>query len=168
MSESRRDPCNDVTFNESRSFCRQGSQSLQVHHVLREVFALWRLQYFRDFLETRASHDEAEGIQADAQAQGISEAEALERSQSKLPLGRFARPEEVAAVALFLASDQASYVTGALYFVDGGTTIAKGPVGDLVPRRLRKGPKGELDLEHSRDGLRNKKTRQVKPKKVKS
>jgi len=41
--------------------------------------------------------------------------------------------------------------------VDGGTTIAKGPVGDLVPQKLHKEPKGELELEHSRDGLRNKK-----------
>jgi NAD(P)-dependent dehydrogenase (short-subunit alcohol dehydrogenase family) len=62
------------------------------------------------------------GIQADAQAQGITEAEALSRSQSRIPLGRFARPEEVAAVALFLASDQASYVTGVIIPMDGGST----------------------------------------------
>src|SRR5437588_1844013 len=78
------------------------------------------------------------------------------------PLARRGTTEEVANVYAFLASDEASYVTGALYFVDGGTTIAKGPVGDLVPQRLRRGPKGELDLEHSREGLRNKKTHQVK------
>jgi len=62
------------------------------------------------------------GIQADAQAQGISEAEALERSQARIPLGRFARPEEVATVAAFLASDQASYLTGVLIPMDGGST----------------------------------------------
>jgi NAD(P)-dependent dehydrogenase (short-subunit alcohol dehydrogenase family) len=62
------------------------------------------------------------GIQADAQAQGITETEALERAQSRIPLGRFGRPEEVAAVALFLASDQASYVTGAIIPMDGGST----------------------------------------------
>jgi len=78
-------------------------------------------------------------------------------------LARRGTPEEVANVYAFLASDEASYVTGALYTVDGGTTIAKGPVGDLVPQKLRKEPKGELDLEHSRDGLRNKKTHQIKP-----
>lgn len=39
-----------------------------------------------------------------------------------VPIGRGAQPDEIAAVALFLASDQASYVTGALWGVDGGVT----------------------------------------------
>jgi NAD(P)-dependent dehydrogenase (short-subunit alcohol dehydrogenase family) len=38
------------------------------------------------------------------------------------PMGRIGRPEEVARAALFLASDDASFVTGALLFVDGGWT----------------------------------------------
>jgi NAD(P)-dependent dehydrogenase (short-subunit alcohol dehydrogenase family) len=62
------------------------------------------------------------GIQADAKAHNISEEEALSRAQSRIPLGRFARPEEVASVALFLASDQASYVTGAIIPMDGAST----------------------------------------------
>jgi glucose 1-dehydrogenase len=41
---------------------------------------------------------------------------------SEIPWGRFGRPEEVAAVALFLASDEAEYVTGSTYYVDGGLT----------------------------------------------
>jgi len=81
-----------------------------------------------------------------------------------VPLARRGTPEEVANVYAFLASDEASYVTGALYYVDGGTTVAKGPVGDEVPKYLRHEPRGTLELKHSRDGLRNKRTRRVKGK----
>ncbi|MEO0786712.1 MAG: SDR family oxidoreductase, partial [Pseudomonadota bacterium] len=43
-----------------------------------------------------------------------------EQILSSVPLGRFGKPEEVAAVATFLLSDDASYVTGSEYVVDGG------------------------------------------------
>jgi len=39
---------------------------------------------------------------------------------SEIPLGRIGRPEEVANLAVYLASDEASYVTGSTYFIDGG------------------------------------------------
>jgi 3-oxoacyl-[acyl-carrier protein] reductase len=45
-----------------------------------------------------------------------------EQVLAPVPLGRPARAEEVAAVAAFLACDDASYVTGALWTVDGGLT----------------------------------------------
>jgi glucose 1-dehydrogenase len=42
--------------------------------------------------------------------------------QQKVPLQRVGRPDEIASVALFLASDLASYVTATTVFVDGGMT----------------------------------------------
>ncbi len=52
---------------------------------------------------------------------GLTAAELLKRSEARIPLGRLGTPEEVARVALFLASDQASYVTGAIVPMDGGS-----------------------------------------------
>lgn len=40
----------------------------------------------------------------------------------EIPWGRFGEPEEVAAVALFLASSESDYVTGSTYYIDGGLT----------------------------------------------
>lgn len=72
-----------------------------------------------------------------------------------VPLGRRGTPEEVANVYLFLASDEASYVTGATYFVDGGVTISKSLPGEEVPSHLRQQPPQHLKLEHSKEGNTN-------------
>jgi NAD(P)-dependent dehydrogenase (short-subunit alcohol dehydrogenase family) len=63
-----------------------------------------------------------EGLKAEAKLTGLAQEELLARNQAKIPLGRFARPEEIAAVAVFLASAQASYVTGAIVSMDGGAS----------------------------------------------
>ena len=44
----------------------------------------------------------------------------IARMVSTIPMGRMGEPEEVAKVALFLASDDSSFVTGIELFVDGG------------------------------------------------
>ena len=46
-----------------------------------------------------------------------------ERYAAQLPLGRIAYPQDVANAALFLASDEANYITGTIIFVDGGWLV---------------------------------------------
>ena len=49
---------------------------------------------------------------------------AYERRRLHLPMGRLAKPREIVNAALFLASDESSYVNGATFLVDGGLTAA--------------------------------------------
>jgi len=50
----------------------------------------------------------------------LDDAEARHRVEREIPLGRFGRPEEIAAAVVWAASDQAGYVTGTTLVVDGG------------------------------------------------
>lgn len=63
----------------------------------------------------------------------LTEAVAQQRSQAfikgmedSIPLGRLGTPEDVANAVLFLASDEASYITGTTIIVDGGQTLPEG------------------------------------------
>jgi 3-oxoacyl-[acyl-carrier protein] reductase len=53
-----------------------------------------------------------------------------------IPLGRFAQPVDIANAALFLASDEAAYVTGQTIVIDGGQTLG-------IPGELEKPPEEE-------------------------
>ncbi len=56
------------------------------------------------------------------ESQPVNAEQALQDSAAYIPMGRFAKPDEIARVVLFLASDDASFVTGHLLLADGGNT----------------------------------------------
>ncbi|MBN0045725.1 beta-ketoacyl-ACP reductase (plasmid) [Streptomyces sp. JL4002] len=61
----------------------------------------------------------APGLTETSMSEALSD-EQLENLKTQIPLGRLARPEEIAATVAFLASEQAAYITGAVVPVDGG------------------------------------------------
>jgi NAD(P)-dependent dehydrogenase (short-subunit alcohol dehydrogenase family) len=63
-----------------------------------------------------------EGLQADARTYGITEAEARQRMIERIPFGRPAQPEEIAAMTVFAASRCASYLSGVVISMDGVST----------------------------------------------
>jgi len=63
-----------------------------------------------------------EGFAAEARASGQPAEALLAARERALPLGRFASPDEIADVVVFLASRRASYVNGAIVSMDGGAT----------------------------------------------
>jgi NAD(P)-dependent dehydrogenase (short-subunit alcohol dehydrogenase family) len=79
----------------------------------------------------------SKGVRVNAVNPGVVETEAhlsggmepaaysqfLERSRTTHPLGRFAQPEEIAELILFLVSDKASWITGVTYSIDGGRAL---------------------------------------------
>jgi 2-keto-3-deoxy-L-fuconate dehydrogenase len=58
-----------------------------------------------------------------SQATGKSRAEVERAFIERQPMGRLGKPQEVAALAVFLASDEASYITGQAHLVDGGMAL---------------------------------------------
>jgi NAD(P)-dependent dehydrogenase (short-subunit alcohol dehydrogenase family) len=64
----------------------------------------------------------AQGMKAEAQRANISEAEATKQAKARLPLGRFADPEEIADIVVFAASERGRYLTGANISTDGAAS----------------------------------------------
>jgi 2-keto-3-deoxy-L-fuconate dehydrogenase len=62
----------------------------------------------------------AQRIAAQARAQGKSVAEVEAAFVARQPMGRIGRPEEIAALAAYLASDEAGFTTGQIHLIDGG------------------------------------------------
>ena len=81
---------------------------------------------------------------------GPMDADAEETIVYSTAFGRRGTTEEIANVYAFLASDEASYVTGALWLVDGATTIVHGLPGKDVPKAIQKEPEGVLTLRFQR------------------
>jgi NAD(P)-dependent dehydrogenase (short-subunit alcohol dehydrogenase family) len=62
-----------------------------------------------------------EGLEAEARMTGKAIEDLRKHSEARIPMGRMGTPEEVAQTVLFLASDRASYVTGAIVPMDGAS-----------------------------------------------
>ncbi len=124
--------------------------------------------FIHSFIKGVAVEQAKNGIRANCVAPGPIDTAWTHKETSELdkktektmikatPMGRRGTPEEIANVYLFLASDEASYITGAIYSVDGGITLSKGPVGSEVPSKLKKKPKGSIHLKHKKEGATEK------------
>ncbi|MCF7982618.1 MAG: SDR family oxidoreductase, partial [Pseudomonadales bacterium] len=58
----------------------------------------------------------------------LADADELQEMSSMIPKGELGKPEDIANTMLFLASDEASYITGQTIVVDGGSTLPESPV----------------------------------------
>jgi 2-keto-3-deoxy-L-fuconate dehydrogenase len=64
----------------------------------------------------------AQRIATQAQGEGKTETEVRDAFVARQPMGRLGRPEEIAALAVYLASDESAFTTGQIHVIDGGWT----------------------------------------------
>lgn len=141
----------EAGFNGIANFTPYGGTKAAIHALMKGI-AVEQAKYgvrancvCPGPIDTAWTHDET----------GPMDAKTEKMVVSATPLGRRGTPEEIANVYAFLASDEASYVTGALWLADGGITIAHGNIGDMAMETDQ--PEGKLDdLENQYEGLTDK------------
>src|SRR5262249_48781360 len=93
------------------------------------------IQHAKDKIRCNSVHPGP--IATDMIKEMLENTSAWEQRLRRLPMGRVGTPQEVAYGVLYLASDEASYVTGSELVIDGGTT-AEGSVSSPTPSRSRR------------------------------
>jgi NAD(P)-dependent dehydrogenase (short-subunit alcohol dehydrogenase family) len=117
-------------FNDGGSIFMTGSNASAKGFPAFGVYAASKLA-LRSFARTWLNEPKGRNIRVNVLVPGqvatpilgqVLTREAKEMFESLIPRGKMGRPEEIATVALFLASDDSSYVNGAELFVDGGAS----------------------------------------------
>ena len=94
-----------------------------------------------------AVHEAQNNIRCNAVLPGMTATEAVEKNLTEefrslflrhIPLSRMGWPEEVAAAVVYMASDEAAYITGQILTVSGGFGLATPVYGDLSDKKLRR------------------------------
>ncbi|MBJ6612761.1 SDR family oxidoreductase [Streptomyces sp. I4(2020)] len=118
-------------LNDGASVILNGSTNADVGA---EAFGVYSKAAVRSFARTWANELKGRGIRVNTVTPGPTDTPGLSglatdeeaaaqfrrNLAAQVPLGRIARPEEIAAAVVFLASDQSSFVTGSSLYVDGG------------------------------------------------
>jgi NAD(P)-dependent dehydrogenase (short-subunit alcohol dehydrogenase family) len=95
-----------------------------VELLMKTLAIEWGPQGIRANCITPGPTDDTEGMRRLAPTP-----EAREKAQKSVPLGRYGTKDELADLALYLCSEAATYITGAIYHCDGGTSLTRTSVG---------------------------------------